>query len=130
VNAELTYREASTFAAAWYESWAARDAERILGHYHNEVYFVSPSVRLINGDPTGTVRGKRELRDYVRKVIDRFDDLRFTPIALMVGIDSIAMHYVSVRRLLAMEVVTLRRGKILLSYTHYARPEAERAARP
>jgi ketosteroid isomerase-like protein len=94
---------ARRLADEWYASWNAHDLERILAHYSDDVVFASPFAVEIAGRADGRLEGKEALRAYFGAALERFPDLRFEPIALMVGIDSIVLHYRSVQDLLAAE---------------------------
>jgi ketosteroid isomerase-like protein len=116
----MKHDQAAQFARDWYAAWASHDAHQILSLYADDVEFISPSVVLVNQDVGGVIHGKAALADYLSKVLDRFPDLKFQPIALMLGVNSIAMHYRGVWDHLVVEVVSLREGKISTSNTHYS----------
>jgi len=72
----MTREEASRFAGDWADAWNARDVERVLSHFADEVTFTSPTALAVAG--TGTVRGKEALRNYWNAALSRVDSLRFT----------------------------------------------------
>ena len=71
----MTTDDAQAFAAQWAEAWIRRDIERVLGHFHDDVEFTSPTALSLLGIPT--VRGKGALREYWRKALARLTSLRF-----------------------------------------------------
>ena len=83
----------------------------------------SPFIAELTGDPTATIRGKAALRAYWREALARFPDLRFDLIGAYAGVDGPAIHYRSVRGLLACEVLTLNAdGIVTRAAAHYAAP--------
>jgi ketosteroid isomerase-like protein len=98
--------DAQAFADEWYAAWNAHDLDAILHHYTDDVEFISPFVVRLNDDPSGTLHGKDALREYFSRALERFPDLRFEPIATLVGVNSVTLHYVSVENRLAAEVMT------------------------
>lgn len=116
----LDAEAAAAFADEWYAAWNAHDLDAILHHYADDVEFTSPFVVALNGDETGTLRGKDALRDYFARALQRFPDLHFEPIATLVGVDSVTLHYISVEDRRAAEVMTLGPGSNVVSVlAHY-----------
>lgn len=72
----MTREEATAFAADWAAAWNARDVERVLSLFADDVIFVSPTALAVVG--TATVRGKAALRSYWTNAMSRIDSLRFT----------------------------------------------------
>jgi ketosteroid isomerase-like protein len=97
--------QARRLAEEWYAAWNAHDLERILAHYSDDVVFVSPFAVEIAGRADGRLEGIEALRAYFAAGLERFPDLEFEPIALMVGLDSLVLHYRSVQNLLAAELM-------------------------
>lgn len=71
----MTRQEAIAFAARWAEAWNARDTERVLAHFHDDVVFTSPTALAVVGVPT--VHGKRELSEYWTRTLERCRSLVF-----------------------------------------------------
>jgi ketosteroid isomerase-like protein len=116
----ISAQNAASFAEAWYAAWNSHDLEAILSHYADDVEFSSPYVVALNGDPTGTLRGKKELRAYFARGLERFPDLRFEPLETFVGVDSITLTYVSVEGRRSAEVMTLDPdGRVVRVQAHY-----------
>lgn len=99
--------QAQRLAEEWYAAWNAHDLERILSHYSDDVVFVSPFAIEIAGRADGRLEGKEALRAYFDAALERFPDLRFEPIALMTGLDSLVLHYRSVQSLLSAELMVV-----------------------
>ena len=51
VAAMLTTQDAARFADEWFAAWNAHDLDANLGHYADEIEFVSPFVAVLNDDP-------------------------------------------------------------------------------
>ncbi len=91
-----TQQQMEALAGDWYEAWNSHDLERMLGHYRDDVVFISPLITEIAGDPSARLEGKAALRDYFAKGLERFPDLAFEPLILTTGVDSLVLTYVSV----------------------------------
>jgi hypothetical protein len=72
----MTSDEAETFAVEWAGAWNARELERVLTHFHDDVEFTSPTAVGVVGVPT--VRGKGALRDYWTQALASRPSLVFT----------------------------------------------------
>lgn len=111
---------ARRLAEEWYGAWNDHDLERILSHYSDDVVFVSPFAVEIAGRADGRLEGKEALRAYFAAALERFPDLEFEPIALMVGVDSVVLHYRSVQNLLAAELMRVGSdGRVTEVIAHY-----------
>jgi ketosteroid isomerase-like protein len=84
---------AAAFAAEWIAAWNAHDLSRILSHYAEDVVLVSPRVRDILGEPSGTVRGKPALSQYFAQGMARLPDLKFTLLAVYAGVESVVVNF-------------------------------------
>ena len=112
--------DAHRFADEWYAAWNSHDLDEILTHYADDVEFSSPLVAALIDDPTGTLHGKAELRDYFARALERFPDLRFQPLETFAGADSLTLTYVSVQGRRAAEVMTLNdAGEVVRVQAHY-----------
>jgi ketosteroid isomerase-like protein len=119
----ISTEQAAAFADEWYEAWNSHDLEAMLSHYADDVEFVSPFVVAINDEPSGTLRGKDELRSYFERGLERYPDLRFEPLDLHVGVDSVTLSYISVEERRAAEVMTLDvGGRVVRVQAHYRDP--------
>jgi hypothetical protein len=115
-----TIEQAQAFAEEWYAAWNARDLERILSHYCEDVTFSSPFIAAMTGREDSTIAGRRELASYFGRALEAYPDLRFEPRALFVGAGSVVLHYRSVRGLLTAEVMGLDRDlRVTTVLAHY-----------
>jgi hypothetical protein len=111
---------AEAFARAWYEAWNAHDLDAVMSHYADDVEMASPLVVSLAGSPAGTIAGKDALRAYFAAGLERYPALRFEPLGLFVGVDSLVLHYLSVDGRPSAEVVFLDdEGKIVRYFAHY-----------
>jgi ketosteroid isomerase-like protein len=72
----MTREEAMKFANDWAAAWNARDVERVLASFGDDVAFTSPTALAVMG--TATVRGKAALRTYWTTAMARIGTLRFS----------------------------------------------------
>jgi ketosteroid isomerase-like protein len=118
----VSEQQASDFAREWLEAWNAHDLERILSHYHPEVVFTSPFITRLAGREDGTLQGLAALREYFAQALAAFPDLRFEPISVLNGLDSVVLHYRSVQGLLTAEYMELDTdGQVVRVRAHYAK---------
>ena len=91
----MTREEATAFAADWAAAWNARDVERVLGMFAEDLTFVSPTALAVVG--TATVRGKDALRAYWTNALGRIGSLKFTVDRVVwdAGARELAIIYVS-----------------------------------
>lgn len=75
-NSMRTRDDALRFANDWAAAWNARDVERVLAFFGENVTFVSPTALAVVG--TATIRGKAALRAYWNQAMGQIDSLRFT----------------------------------------------------
>ena len=68
--------DAVNFANDWAAAWNARDIQRVLASFSEDVTFVSPTALAVVG--TATIRGKQALRAYWTQAMSRIGSLRFT----------------------------------------------------
>jgi len=71
----MTREEAKTFAVDWAAAWNARDVERVLRLFSEDVEFTSPTALAVAG--AATVRGKSALRAYWTTAMTQIGALRF-----------------------------------------------------
>lgn len=72
----MTRDEAMRFATDWAAAWNARDVERVLNLFSEDVSFTSPTAMAVVG--TATVRGKPALREYWTTAMARIGALKFS----------------------------------------------------
>ncbi len=66
------------FAAEWVAGWNARDLERVLSHYADDVVLTSPMAARVVPGSHGTIHGKAALRAYWEVALGRSGALHFT----------------------------------------------------
>lgn len=108
-------------AEEWYAAWNAHDLDAILAHYAPEIVLRSPYVRALGADPDGVLRGADALRAYWRTALDRYPELRFEPLATLLGVDSVVLHYRGLGGVRAAELLRVRApdGLVTDSIAHY-----------
>ncbi len=117
----IDQRAAARFADDWYAAWNAHDLDRVISHYVDDVEFASPFIAALSDNPAGIVHGTTELRAYFARGLERFPDLRFEPLDLLCGVDSVTLYYVSVEGRRAAEVMRLTSDhRVAHCYAHYA----------
>lgn len=91
----LTEGQAWKLAEDWIRAWNTRDLDRIMSHYDENVVLVSPVAAKLLNDPSGTVKGKEALRDYFKKGLEVYSNLKFELIDVMWGLNSVVLYYVN-----------------------------------
>jgi hypothetical protein len=99
--------QAHAFAHDWVDAWNSHDLERILSHYDEGVVLTSPVAAERLGDPSGTVRGKEQLRAYFARGLAAYPELRFELRDVLWGIGTIVLYYVNQRGTMTAEVMEL-----------------------
>jgi ketosteroid isomerase-like protein len=110
---------ARVFAREWVEAWNSHDLERILAHYDDEAVLVSPvALRLLGND---AVQGKAALREYFRRGLEAYADLRFDLIDVLWGVETVVVFYANnVRGGKSAEVMQFGRdGKVRRVWANY-----------
>jgi hypothetical protein len=103
----ITIEIANKFAADWIAAWNSHDIDRIIDHYAHDVDFVSPMIVRILAKPDGKIGGTTELKKYFTKGLEAYPDLKFELYNVLAGMNSIVIHYKSVKNLIAAEVFIL-----------------------
>jgi len=108
-------------ADQWLEAWNQHDLTAILTHYAESIEFTSPLIVKLLGNASGTIRGKAALRDYFQLGLTAYPDLRFEPINLLMGVDSLVLYYRSVNNQFSAEFMHLTAdGLIDRVFAHYS----------
>lgn len=114
---------ARKFVDEWIAAWNARDIDAVLAHYDDDIEFTSAFIIRIAGEPTGTLRGKADLRDYLDKALAAVPNLRFELIDVYRGVDSVVINYHSHRgdtSVRAAEVLVFgTSGKVIRGFANY-----------
>jgi ketosteroid isomerase-like protein len=94
----ITKDRATEFAEDWIDSWNSHDLTRILSHYTNDFEMSSPRIVQVMNEPSGTLKGKSNVRGYWEKSLAQSPDLRFELKEVLVGVDSLVIYYHNVTR--------------------------------
>lgn len=110
---------ADHFAADWIASWNSHDLDRILSHYTDDFEMTSPVIIKVVGEPSGTLKGKKDVGAYWAKALQLVPELHFELVTTLVGVDSIILYYKGARGL-SVEVFHFNQdGKVTKAYAHY-----------
>ncbi|HTQ10492.1 MAG TPA: nuclear transport factor 2 family protein [Fimbriimonadaceae bacterium] len=112
---------AEAYAGSWIEAWNSRDLEALGDHYAEDVVFHSPFIPKLVDNPSCTIHGREALLAYLQKGMDVFPHMRFQLHRVGVGVDSLALNYISVDGALANEVHVINsEGKASEVRIHYS----------
>jgi hypothetical protein len=84
---------AQEFAEAWVEAWNAHDLDAILSHYTDDFEMSSPFIIERMQEPSGTLKGKDRIRPYWQISLSRTPPLHFTLLNVLIGAQSIILHF-------------------------------------
>jgi hypothetical protein len=114
---------AQKFAAEWIAAWNSHDLNRVLEHYTDDFEMRSPIIIERVGEPTGTLRGKARVGAYWEAALKAQPPLKFELIGVYAGIKSLTIHYRSVGRRLATEVLEFNSScQVIRGSAHYGGP--------
>ena len=91
----LTREQARDLAVDWIQAWNSHELDEILSHYVEDVVLVSPIAAQLLNDSSGTVSGKQALREYFKKGLEVYPDLKFELIDVMWGLSSVVLYYIN-----------------------------------
>jgi predicted ester cyclase len=89
----VTRDEGRVLGEDWVAAWNAHDLEAIMSHYDEAVELVSPVAEQLLGIPGGKVSGKASLREYFRRGLEAYPELRFELKEVLVGLNSLVLYY-------------------------------------
>jgi ketosteroid isomerase-like protein len=111
---------AQEFAQEWVASWNSHDLDRVMSHYTDDFEMTSPFIATLMQEPTGTIKGKDNVRAYWAKALERIPDLTFGLIDILISVDSITIYYHAVLGKRAAEVLFFDGNfKVKRSIAHY-----------
>lgn len=117
----LTESDAKGLAAEWIAAWNSHDLDAILSHYDENVVLTSPVAAKILSDPLGTVKGRSALREYFKRGLEVYPDLRFELEDMMFGLSSIVLCYRNQKGTKTAEFMELTQdGKIVRVVANYS----------
>jgi hypothetical protein len=116
----ITRDFAERFAEEWIGAWNAHDLPRILSHYEDDFEMASPRIIEIAGEPSGVLRGKKDIGAYWGKVLRLSPDLCFEKLGIFVGVRSLAIHYRNQKGRLSVETFEIGdRGLVTRAAAHH-----------
>jgi ketosteroid isomerase-like protein len=122
----LTLEWAQAFAREWIESWNSHDLDRVLSHYADDFEMRSPLIQERRIDPSGVLRGKKQVRAYWAKALQTAPPVKFELRSVYVGASSLAIAYRSVGRALVTEVVVFNSaGQVVSANALYGARESQ-----
>lgn len=111
---------AQQFAEEWITAWNTHDLERILSHYTDDFEMASPFIVAIAGEPSGTLKGKEEVRRYWAAALEKMPDLKFELVDVLFSVNSLVIYYRSVLGKMAAEWLWLNEaGQVQTAIGHY-----------
>ena len=112
--------KAREFAASWYAAWNAHDIDRIMSHYAAGIEHSSPFIKRYNGTDDTSLKGIEAVRDYFDRALKRNPTLRFDPLHLTIGLESVILVYRRMTGDLAAELFAFdEAGSVARSISHY-----------
>lgn len=116
----ITENKAQDLAAHWVCAWNSHDLAEIMSHYAEDVVLVSPVAARILNDPLGTVIGKDALREYFKKALEAYPNLKFDLLDTMWGLSSVVLYYVNQKGTKTAELMELdSHGKVVRVVANY-----------
>lgn len=116
----LTPDQSQAFADRWYAAWNAHDLDAMMACYDDAIEHSSPFIKRYNNTDDTSLKGKPAVRDYFARALERNPTLRFDPMFVTTGLNSVILVYRRMTGDLAAELFTLNaEGKITRSISHY-----------
>jgi predicted ester cyclase len=91
----LAENQAIAFAEHWIQAWNSHNLDEIISHYDEDVVLVSPVAAKILNERSGRVTGKEALREYFKKGLEVYPNLKFELLDVMWGLSSIVLYYIN-----------------------------------
>lgn len=120
----MTPEKAKAFADAWFGAWNRHDVPGIMSLYAEGIEHSSPFIARYGIDEkerrAKSVVGKKAVGDYFARAIERNPTLRFDPMHVTTGLESVILVYRRMSGDLAAEVFVFDgEGKVVRSISHY-----------
>jgi ketosteroid isomerase-like protein len=116
----ISVLEAREFAETWINAWNSHNIDRIMEHYSEDLEMTTPMMILVMNDQTGTLKGKKNVRAYWEKALEKVPDLRFELIDVFISVGSLVICYKAVFGKRAAEIFFFGKdGKVNRSIAHY-----------
>jgi predicted SnoaL-like aldol condensation-catalyzing enzyme len=120
----LTHTKAAEVGERWIVDWNQHNLDQIMAHYAENIEFTSPFIVKLLGEPSGVIHGKSALASYFAKGLAAYPNLKFEPIQVLAGVNSVLIYYHSVNHLLAAEFMELdTAGLVNRVVAHYSEPK-------
>jgi ketosteroid isomerase-like protein len=97
---------AQQFCDRWEAAWNARDLERLLSHFDEDVVFTSPVAAQLLQESDGVIRGKAALRRYWSEGLPLIPDLHFEVLGVYAAVNTLVINYRNQKGGLVCEVLT------------------------
>lgn len=110
---------ANEFARHWVDAWNSHDLDAILSHYTDDFEMSSPVIVNTMNEPSGKLKGKGSIRIYWSAALEKYPDLRFEKLHVLVGTGSVTIIYNGVRGLSAEVFHFNNEAKVYAAYAHY-----------
>lgn len=109
------------FADEWIQSWNSHDLETIMSHYSEKLEFSSPVIQQMGVNENGFIITKNDLKDYFKKALQKYPELKFELLHILKGVSSFVLFYKSINNMYAAEYMELdKNGKVTRVKAHYA----------
>ncbi|MCC6971307.1 MAG: nuclear transport factor 2 family protein [Phycisphaerales bacterium] len=116
----LTPAQCQAFADRWYAAWNSHSIDAIMACYDERIEHSSPFIKRYNNTDDVALRGKPAVRAYFARALERNPTLRFDPMFVTTGLESVILVYRRMSGDLAAEIFFLSpQGLILRSVSHY-----------
>jgi hypothetical protein len=117
----ITASEIKGFARQWVAAWNSHDLDAIMSHYDVDVVLISPVAAKILDRPSGTVEGDAALRNYFKRGLELYPNLRFELLDVMCGLASIVVLYKNQKGTMTAEFMEFgKNGKIIRVVANYS----------
>ena len=110
---------AQNFSREWVEAWNSHDLNKIMAHYADNFEMSSPIIQKIMNEPTGTIKGKKEVRAYWEKALSMNPQLHFEVSNSFSGANSVVIYYKGHRGLSSEVFFFNSEGKVKSAFAHY-----------
>jgi hypothetical protein len=116
----LSPADAQAFADRWYAAWNSHDIDAIMACYDPSIEHSSPFIKRYNNTDDRSLVGIAAVRDYFARALVRNPTLRFDPLHVTTGLETVILVYRRMSGDLAAELFALSpEGKITRSISHY-----------
>jgi predicted ester cyclase len=117
----VTRDEAWNLANNWLAAWNAHDLDLIMTHYDDAIELTSPVAAQLFGTPSGKIVGKANLREYFRRGLEAYPELRFRLEDVLWGVSSVVLYYTNQRGTRTGEFMELSAvGKVIRVVANYS----------